>query len=61
MLKQVLKSELRRLEDELYLLQDLKLIEKKNGLYEKEYNQHRAYAKVLTAMRKLEKQNESNF
>ena len=39
-LKQILKNELARLENELFTLQDLKMQEHKNGLYEKEFNQH---------------------
>ena len=55
-LKQIVKIELARLEEEIFRLEDLKMVEKKNGLYEKDFNQHRAYAKVLSAMRRLEKQ-----
>ena len=54
-LKQILKKELSRLNDELYLFKDLKLMRKKLGQYEEDYNCYRCYAKVLTAMRKLEK------
>lgn len=54
LLKKSIKKELGELEDEMYVLQDLKLHRKRYGQYEENFHYHRTYSKVLTLMRKLE-------